>query len=102
MVRHCKEGADAVEFDDYKRLIINRSNLVEFDTEARIWIKKFLQMRAKRIASKVKKLAVINPTSARGSIFSNMITSAINLIMPSLQMEKFPSEAEASQWLISK
>ncbi len=95
------KGAENIEFHDYKKLMINRLELVELETEARIWIKKFLQGRAKRIAPKVNKVAFVNPKSVRGSIFSNMLSSAISLIIPTLKTQKFITEAEASQWLLA-
>ncbi|MEO9485018.1 MAG: hypothetical protein ABJG47_16280 [Ekhidna sp.] len=95
-------GADSVEHHNYKRLILNRANLIEFETEARIGIKKFLKMRAKRIAHLVKKMAIITPTSVKGSIFSNLITSAISIIIPNLQFQKFKLEQDALNWLILK
>lgn len=93
-------GADSVEFHKYKRLLLDRSKLIEFDTQARVWIKGLLKSRAKRIVKMVNKLAIINPKTSRGSIFSNFIASAIKLVMPNLDMRKFNSEEDAIEWLI--
>ncbi|MFK7953810.1 MAG: hypothetical protein AB8B73_13275 [Ekhidna sp.] len=92
-------GADSVEFYGYKKLLIDRSNLVEFDTEARLWIKEMLKTRAKKIVRMVDKLAIIKSNSAKGSIFSNLISSAIKIVMPNLKMEKFDNCDDALEWL---
>lgn len=92
-------GADYVEFHGCRKLLLDRSSLLEFDTEARMWIKDLLKTRAKRIVKMVDKLAIIKPHSAKGSIFSNFIASAIGLVFPGLEMMKFDSEEEAVSWL---
>ncbi|MEO9871332.1 SpoIIAA family protein [Ekhidna sp.] len=93
-------GADSVEFHKYKKLLLDRSNLIEFDTQARVWIKGLLKTRAKKIVKMVDKLAIINPETARGTIFSNFIAAAIKIVMPNLVMRKFNSEEEAIDWLL--
>ncbi len=92
-------GADSVEFQGYKRLLLDRSNLVEFDTEARVWIRELLKTRAKKIVKMVDKLAIVKATSVKGSIFSNFIATAIKIVMPNLEMQEFQTEDEALNWL---
>lgn len=93
-------GADSVEFQGYKKLVLDRSNLLEFDTEARVWIKGMLKTRAKKIVRLVDQMAIIKPTTAKGSIFSNFIASAITIVMPNLEMQKFDNLDEAIEWLL--
>ncbi len=92
-------GADSVEFSGYQKLILNRSNLLEFDTEARVWIKGMLKTRAKKLARLVDQMAIVEAKTAKGSIFSNLISSAIKIVMPNLQMKKFDNIDEALEWL---
>lgn len=93
-------GADSVEFYGYKKLILDRSNLVEFDTEARVWIKGMLKTRAKKIVRMVERLAIVRATTTKGSIFSNFIASAIKIVMPNLEMQKFDNIEDAVDWLL--
>lgn len=95
-----KLGGDSVEFQGYKKLILDRRGLREFDTEARIWMKGFIKGRAKRIVSKVEKLAMVNRQSGSGSIFANFIGSAIKMVMPNLQIKKFSSIHNALDWVL--
>ncbi|MEO9871331.1 hypothetical protein [Ekhidna sp.] len=93
-------GADSVEFNGYKKLLLDRSNLIEFETEARLWIRELLKTRAKKIVRKVNKLAIVKATTAKGSIFSNFIATAIKIVMPNLEMQEFNKEEEAFDWLV--
>jgi hypothetical protein len=95
-------GADVIEFEGYKKLILDRSDLTEFDTEARIWIKGFLKERARHVAKKTEKVAIINATTAKGSIFSDFISTTIGLLIPTLEMKKFDNLPEAYSWLLKK
>lgn len=95
-------GASAVNIHGYSKLILDRSNLKEFDTEARIWIKNMLKSEARKISHKVEKLAIVNSTSIKGSVFSNMISSAISLIMPGLTLKKFDTSVAAINWVMEK
>lgn len=94
-------GGDSVEFEGFTRLLLDRRDLSEFDTEARVWIKDLLKTRAKKLSPKVKKLAIINAHSSLAIIFSNMMASAIGLIIPNLNLKKFDNEEEALEWLCS-
>lgn len=93
-------GGDSVEFDGYTRLMVDRFELKEFDTDARIWIKELFKTRAKKLSKKVERMAIINAQSSMGGIFSNMLTSAISLIMPGLTVKKFDSREEGMNWLL--
>lgn len=93
-------GADSVEHHGYKKLLLDRRDLVEFSTEARVWIKQdLLKKRARRIVGKVEKVATIGATNAKGNIFSNFISSGIRMIFPKLEMKKFDNLPEAIIWL---
>lgn len=93
------KGGDSVEFQGYDKLLVDRYELGEFDTEARVWIKDLLKTRAKRLSKNVEKIAIVNAGSTMGSIFSNMLTSAITLVMPGLKLKKFEHRDEALDWL---
>ncbi len=95
-----KLGGDSVEYNGFTKLLIDRSKLTEFDTEARVWIKDLLKTRAKRLARQVEKLAIINAQSSMGKIFSNMMATAISLIIPNMKMKKFDDLIEAEKWLL--
>ncbi|MEQ9405520.1 MAG: STAS/SEC14 domain-containing protein [Cyclobacteriaceae bacterium] len=93
-------GGDSVEHQGFTKLCVDRFELKEFDTAARVWIKEMLKTRAKRLAKKVEKLAIINAESSMGGIFSNMLTSSISLLMPGLTIKKFDDREEAINWLL--
>lgn len=99
-IKLLSEAADVVEFEGFHKILIDRTELVEFETETRIWLGKFIRMRAKRIAPKVSKLATVNPKSIQGSIFGNLSSSLISLIIPSLDMQRFQTQKEAEHWLL--
>ena len=95
-------GADVVEQKGYTHLLLDRRRLIEFDTEARIWIKNdLLKSRARHLAVKVKRLAYLNSADTKGSIFSNFISAGIKMVFPNLTMKKFDSPKEAVRWLLS-
>lgn len=93
-------GGDSVEFDGYTKLLIDRYQLKEFDTDARVWIKELFKTRAKKLAKRVEKMAIINPEASMAGIFSNMLTSAISLVMPGLTVKKFDTREEGMKWLL--
>ncbi len=95
-------GADFIEDGTCDKIILDRQLLEEFTTDARMWIKNDLfKNRAKRLASNVSKMAMIEPQSVMGRIVSKMISSVIPLIFPNLKTKKFSQEADAYQWLTS-
>ena len=96
-----KKGADSVEFGSYDKLLLNRANLLEFTTEARVWLKELLKNRASKIVDMVGKVAVVKATTLKGNVFSNFIGAAIRIVMPNLQMKEFETEKEAINWLTS-
>ena len=94
-------GANSVEFHGYNKLILDRRELTEFSTEARVWIKHdLLKTRAKKIVNRVEKVAFIGAKNTRGNIFSNFLSSAIGLVFPKLDMERFQDLRQAVIWLI--
>ena len=93
-------GGDSVEFEGYTLLMIDRFELKEFDTDARIWIKELFKTRAKKLAKNVERMAIINPETSMAGIFSNMLTTAISLVMPGLKVKKFDSREEGLDWLL--
>ncbi|MEP1095856.1 MAG: hypothetical protein ABJG78_12145 [Cyclobacteriaceae bacterium] len=96
-----EKGADMIESGYCNRLLLNRENLKEFSTEARVWIKQdLLKNRGKRLVRKVGKVATVRSSSAMGSIFANFISSGIQLVFPSLKLSNFDSENEAFDWLV--
>ena len=93
-------AGDHIEFNGYTKLLVDRTKLTEFNTEARVWIKDLLKTRAKKIARKVDKVALINAKSSMGKIFSNMMATAISLILPNMKMKKFDEISDAERWLL--
>ncbi len=94
-------GADSVEFQGYGKLLLDRRNLIEFDTAARVWIKHdLLKSRARKIVGGVEKLAYVHSKNSRGSVFSNFISAGIRMIFPNLTMKKFDDLKSAVSWLI--
>ncbi len=94
-------GAEAVESKGYTRLLLDRRRLVEFDTEARVWIKNdLLKSRARHLAARVERLAYLNSSDTKGSIFSNFISAGIKMVFPNLTMKKFDKPNIAVKWLL--
>ena len=96
-----KMGADSVEYGSYNKLLLDRSNLLEFTTDARVWLKELLKNRASKIVDMVEKVAIIKATTLKGNVFSNFIGAAIKIVMPNLEMREFDTEREAINWLTS-
>ncbi len=95
-------AADSIEFEEYNKLLLDRSQLVEFSTGARVWIKHdLLKTRARKIVSKVHRVAFVNATDARGSIFSNFLSAGIKMVFPKLTMSKFDNIKVAVRWLVA-
>ncbi len=94
-----KSGADSVEHGTYNKLLLDRSNLLEFTTEARVWMKGLLKNRATKIVDMVEKVAIVKATTLKGNVFSNFIGAAVRIVMPKLEMREFDSEKEAINWL---
>lgn len=95
------KGADLIEAGHCNRLLLNREGLAAFSTEARIWIKQdLLRTRAKKLVSKVQKVATVSAATSIGKIVSNFVSTAIKLVFPGLQMSKFEGEGAAMDWLV--
>lgn len=93
-------GADLVEEGLADKLLLNRRELIEFDKEARNWIKEdLLKVRAKRIVHLVDKVATINSKTTLGNLFATVVSTAIRLFYPSLRMSSFETEEDAASWL---
>ena len=96
-------SAELVENGQCDKVLLNRKNLTEFTTEARIWIKQeFLKNRSKQLDRKIMKVATVRSISATGSIFSNYINRGIKLVFPRVTLSKFDTEHEAVNWLVAK
>ncbi len=94
-------GADQIANGNATSILLNRRNLKEFSTAARLWIKEdLLKNRAKALVKNVDKVATVNSVSSMGAIFANFISSAIKLVFPNLSMKKFQTEDEALEWLL--
>jgi len=91
---------DSIEHQGFTKLVIDHHQLEYFETDARIWIKNFLETGVKRLAKKVDRMAIINAKSSRGSIFGNIFTTTINSIMPGLKVNKFDTPEGGIEWLL--
>lgn len=92
-------GADRIADESVNKLILNRTRLNRFDTEARIWIKEeIIKRRGAKLSRKLRKLAIVKEQSAAASIFGNFITSSIRIVYPRLRVKKFDAIEEATKW----
>lgn len=96
IVVHC---ARAIQKGN-KKLLIDQSNLSEFDTEARLWVKVFIKSGKGNVTNKLDMLASIKPKSTKGRFFSHFASNELKEALPSLQMIGFDSELEAINWLL--
>lgn len=94
-----KLGFEAIEFHGYKKLILDHSDLVAFDTEARVWVKELLKFRAQRVNDKLTKLASISPKTSIGSVYSNFAGDVLKEELPHLKMKRFDALSDALKWL---
>ncbi len=92
-------GAAAVMLKGYKKILVDRRRLLEFDNEARLWIDNWLKTKAKNISKDVEKVAIINSDSPFGNIFNNAFNSTISLVMPHLTLQIFSNHIRAIRWL---
>lgn len=97
------KGADLLEVGLANKLLLDRKHLIEFTTEARIWIKnEIIKRRGNKLIKRLNRLATVNADSSRGSVFSNFLTSAIKIVYPNLKTGRFKTVEEAINWLIAE
>lgn len=94
-----KLGFEAIEFHGYKKLILDHSDLVEFETEARVWVKELIKYKAERVDKKLTSIASISPKNSIGSIYSNFAGDILKHELPHLPMKRFDNLEEALYWL---
>ncbi len=95
------KAADMIEAGHCDKLLLNRKELKEFSTEARLWIKEdLLKNRARKLVKYVHKVATVSSKTVMGGIFANFISAGIQLVFPKLKMHKFDTESEAMDWLL--
>ncbi|WP_421762554.1 hypothetical protein [Ekhidna sp.] len=93
-------GINSEEFKNCAKILLDQSNLVEFSTESRIWLKHFLKNNAKGYNKKVIKLGSVKPQTASGLLFSNFASELLKSEMPDLRRKRFDNVGEAIGWLI--
>lgn len=89
----------AATLNRYTKILIDRSGLIEFDNEARIWIDSWIKTKAKNISHNVDKIAIVNSEAAFGNMFNNVFNAVIALAFPRITTKKFPSSQLALKWL---
>ena len=94
-----KLGFEAIESHGHKKLLLDHSTLIVFETEARVGVKELLKHKVERVNDKLTKLASISPNSTIGSVFSNFASDIIKKEMPHLNMKRFDSAKDAISWL---
>lgn len=90
---------NASEFSSCNKILLDQSNLVEFSTETRVWLKFFLKNNAKRFRTKLLKLGSIKPQTPSGLLFSNFASEILKSEMPNLRRKRFETFDQASTWL---
>ncbi len=92
-------AAEIVEIHDITNVIINRLDLLELNTESRVWMKNyFLKKLVRPLIPKLSKVATIESRSAIGQIYSKTISKTVSLVYPNLSFRSFDSEIEAYKW----
>lgn len=92
-------GFESIDNEECNKLLIDHSNLVEFETEARVWVKELLRHKAEMLNDKLIKLASISPSMAIGSVFSNFASDILKTEMPHLELKRFDQFDAAIKWL---
>ncbi len=92
-------GFETIENGESNKLLIDHSSLVEFETEARVWVKEILKHKAETLNDKLSKLASVSPSMAIGSIFSNFASNILKTEMPHLSLKRFDEVDTALDWL---
>ena len=94
-----RPGFEAIESHGHKKLLLDHSTLIVFETEARVWVKESLKHNAERVKDKLTKLASISPNTAIGSVFTGFARDILKEQMPHLNMKGFGSAKDAINWL---
>ena len=96
-------GASLVESDSATKILLNRADLEEFPKDTREWIRQdLLKNTGRRLAHKVEKVATIKSNTEMGSLYSNVISSAIKIMFPRLKVVHFDDERSALDWFLSE
>ncbi|MEP1032073.1 hypothetical protein [Ekhidna sp.] len=95
-----RSAFEAIEFHGCNKLVLDHSFLVEFETEARVWVKELLKHKAESLSNKLVKLASISPISAIGSMYSSFAGEILKDEIPLLKMKRFDDVQAALNWLI--
>lgn len=95
-------GAAATMLNGYKKMLIDRRSLIEFDNEARIWIDNWIKNKARTISLKDGKIAIINSEGVLAHIFNNVFNSTISMVFPHLKLRKFDNATRAIEWLTTE
>ncbi len=90
---------DAISFHNCTKLILDHSQLIVFDTEARVWVKELISYKAESVNDKLVKMASISPKSSIGSMFSNFAGEILKDELPHLTMKRFDNLEDALYWL---
>lgn len=90
---------EAIDSHGYKKLVLDHSTLVVFETEARVWVKELLKRKAESVKDKLTDLASISPNTAIGSVYSSFAGDILKEEMPHLKMKRFDSAKDAINWL---
>ena len=97
------KGSNFIEDGRATRILLDRRNLNQFSKEASKWIRDdLLRNRAKKLVHLVDKVATVKPRTAIGTIFSNVVSTAIRIVFPGLRMKSYDNQVEAFEWLIEE
>ena len=89
----------AMTLNRYSNILIDRSSLIEFDSEARLWIDNWIKSKAKNTFVDVKKIAIINSVQTFGNIYNNAFNSTIAQVLPHITLNLFGYHNDAIKWL---
>lgn len=90
---------NTIKLHGYTKLILDQSDLAEFETESRVWIKEFLKTSSHKFSASLSHLASIRPKTISGNIFSNFASEILKEALPNLKLRRFETVEEATKWL---
>ncbi len=97
------KASEIAEAHGIDKVIINRLDLRELNTECRIWMKnEFLPKTVRPLIPRLSKVATIESRSAMGQIYSKTISKTVSLVYPNLSFKSVSSEIEAYKWFLEE
>lgn len=86
--------------EGFTSIILDRSELDEFSTESRVWLKQdFMRNDGRVLIKKVKKLAAIKPSTTFATVMTTVFSAIFQIANPNMEYKVFEKPDEAAEWI---